>query len=111
ERGEYDAIVLAAAGLRRLGLEKHISERLPADVFPPAVSQGAIGVCVRTDDAEASRWLRKLGEQVAQDLLSKGAAKLMAEERERAKVTPFVSGPEAPQASSGNELWRRVEEP
>jgi len=180
ERGEYDAIVLAAAGLRRLGLEKHISERLPADVFPPAVSQGAIGVCVRTDDAEASRWLRRLddpasrlattaerallrtieggcqvplgalgtlrdnvlhlqaavcaldgstllrsqaelaaslinatrlGEQVAQDLLSQGAAKLMAEERERAKVTPFVSGPEAPQASSGNEFWRRVEEP
>jgi len=60
ERGEYEAIVLAAAGLRRLGLEGHISELLPADIFPPAVSQGAIGVCVRTEDAEAARWVRRL---------------------------------------------------
>jgi hydroxymethylbilane synthase len=60
ERGEYEAIILATAGLRRLGLEQHIAQRLPADLFPPAVSQGAIGVCVRTDDAEASRWLRRL---------------------------------------------------
>ncbi|HVC31627.1 MAG TPA: hydroxymethylbilane synthase, partial [Steroidobacteraceae bacterium] len=43
ERGDYDAIVLAAAGLKRLGLEQRITQRLSADEFPPAVSQGAIG--------------------------------------------------------------------
>ena len=60
ERGDYDAIVLAAAGLKRLGLEKRICERLsPAD-FPPAVSQGAIGICARTADSNTRRWLSRL---------------------------------------------------
>jgi hydroxymethylbilane synthase len=58
--GDYDAIILAAAGLRRLELEQHISELLPVAEFPPAVSQGAIGVCMRTGDVEAGRWLQKL---------------------------------------------------
>jgi hydroxymethylbilane synthase len=60
EDGGYDAIVLAAAGLRRLGLESHISELLPTDDFPPAVSQGVIGVACRSADAETLRWLRPL---------------------------------------------------
>jgi hydroxymethylbilane synthase len=41
QKGEYDAIILAAAGLARLGLEGHITERLDTEVFTPAVSQGA----------------------------------------------------------------------
>jgi hydroxymethylbilane synthase len=65
QRGDYDAIVLAAAGLRRLGLEEHIAELLLTDDFPPAVSQGAIGVCTRADDAEALRWLRPLDDEAA----------------------------------------------
>jgi hydroxymethylbilane synthase len=60
EKGEYDAIILATAGLKRLGLESHISSRLPTREFPSAVSQGAIGICARGDDAEAARWLRAL---------------------------------------------------
>jgi hydroxymethylbilane synthase len=60
KQGDYDAIILATAGLRRLGLDGHICEKLSLDEFPPAVSQGAIGVCVRTGDTEASRWLQKL---------------------------------------------------
>jgi hydroxymethylbilane synthase len=60
QNGDYDAIILASAGLQRLGLEQHISERLSPVDFPPAVSQGAIGVCIRTDDAGAARWLQKL---------------------------------------------------
>jgi hydroxymethylbilane synthase len=63
--GDYDAIILAAAGLRRLGLERHISELLPTDDFPPAVSQGVIGVACRADDAETLRWLRPLDDQAA----------------------------------------------
>jgi hydroxymethylbilane synthase len=65
KNGDYDAIILAAAGLRRLGLEQNISELLPLEEFPPAVSQGAIGVCMRTDDAEAARWLQKLDDRAS----------------------------------------------
>lgn len=51
EAGEFDAIVLAVAGLNRLGLEELISEYLPADEFPPAPGQGAVAVQVRGDDS------------------------------------------------------------
>jgi len=57
---DYDAIVLAAAGLQRLGLEQRITERLSAEEFPPAVSQGAIGVCTRAGDRHSSQWLLPL---------------------------------------------------
>jgi hydroxymethylbilane synthase len=60
KNGDYDAIILAAAGLRRLELDQHISELLSLEEFPPAVSQGAIGVCMRTGDTEVARWLQKL---------------------------------------------------
>lgn len=63
--GDYDAVVLATAGLARLGLEQHISERLPPQDFPPAVSQGAIGVCARSDDEAALRWLKSLDDPAA----------------------------------------------
>lgn len=59
-KGDYDAIILAAAGLRRLGLEGNVSQYLPAEVFPPAVSQGVIGVCARASDTETLRWLQAL---------------------------------------------------
>ncbi|WP_406208750.1 hydroxymethylbilane synthase [Kitasatospora sp. NBC_01560] len=44
-----DAVVLAAAGLRRLGLESAIGELLPLDLFPPSPGQGALGIQVRED--------------------------------------------------------------
>jgi hydroxymethylbilane synthase len=50
--GEYDAIVLAQAGLTRLGLQAHISEVLSLDVMLPAPGQGALAVQCRADDAE-----------------------------------------------------------
>jgi hydroxymethylbilane synthase len=58
--GHYDAIILAAAGLHRLGLAQHVAQLLSPESFPPAVSQGAIGVCTRVDDSEAVRWLAPL---------------------------------------------------
>jgi hydroxymethylbilane synthase len=65
KEGDYDAIVLAAAGLSRLTLQQHISELLSLTDFPPAVSQGAIGVCARLDDAETLRWLEPLDDREA----------------------------------------------
>ncbi|MGH2460524.1 MAG: hydroxymethylbilane synthase [Chloroflexota bacterium] len=51
--GDYDAIVLAVAGLERLGRAAEISERLPIDLCLPDAGQGIIGVQVRADDREA----------------------------------------------------------
>lgn len=51
QRGDLDAVVLAGAGLRRLGLEKHISELLGPEVMLPAPGQGALAVEVRDADA------------------------------------------------------------
>ena len=48
--GQYDAIVLAGAGLVRLGLEKHVTEWLSLDVMLPAPGQGALAVQCRADD-------------------------------------------------------------
>lgn len=48
--GQYDAIILAGAGLTRLGLESHVTEWLPLDVMLPAPGQGALAVQCRTDD-------------------------------------------------------------
>jgi hydroxymethylbilane synthase len=49
--GEYEAIVLAAAGVLRLGLGEHITEYLPMEVMLPAPGQGAIAVQCRADDS------------------------------------------------------------
>ena len=51
ESGEFDAIILAAAGLNRLGRTERVREVLPVDVMCPAVGQGALGVEARADDA------------------------------------------------------------
>ena len=55
--GEYDAIVLAQAGLLRLGLQAHISEVFPLEVMLPAPGQGALAVQCRADDEETQRLL------------------------------------------------------
>jgi hydroxymethylbilane synthase len=65
QSGAYDAIILATAGLKRLGLEGHITCELAVEDFPPAVSQGAIGVCVRADDHHAQRWVSALDDRGA----------------------------------------------
>ena len=59
-RGEFDAIILAAAGLKRLGLDRHIAAYLPPEEFTPAVSQGAIGVVSRADDERSATWGARL---------------------------------------------------
>ncbi|MBT8395973.1 MAG: hydroxymethylbilane synthase [Gemmatimonadetes bacterium] len=60
DEGQYDAVVLAAAGVKRLGLEHRISFYLPLDEFLPAVSQGAVAVQTRSGDAPVSRWVGAL---------------------------------------------------
>ncbi len=58
--GEYDAILLAGAGLVRLGLEEYISQWLPLEVMAPAPGQGALAVQCRRDDEITLRILAVL---------------------------------------------------
>jgi hydroxymethylbilane synthase len=55
DNDEVDALVLAAAGLERLGLASRIDERLDPAVVPPSPGQGALAVQVRADDAATRR--------------------------------------------------------
>jgi hydroxymethylbilane synthase len=52
EEGRYDAIILAAAGLRRLGWEAKITEYIPEEMSLPAIGQGALGIEIRVDDMD-----------------------------------------------------------
>jgi hydroxymethylbilane synthase len=58
--GQYDAILLAEAGLRRLGLEDRITALLPISAMLPAVGQGALGIEARSDDTETLQTLGHL---------------------------------------------------
>ncbi|GAA2759460.1 hydroxymethylbilane synthase [Actinopolymorpha rutila] len=58
-----DAVVLAAAGLRRLGLDDAIGELLPLDLFPPSPGQGALGIQVRADSTELREILSTVGDK------------------------------------------------
>ena len=58
--GDYDAIVLAQAGLTRLGLEAHISDVFPLDVMLPAPGQGALAVQCRANDTETLELLASI---------------------------------------------------
>ena len=50
--GQYDAIILASVGLKRLSLEHRITQYIGTDLMLPAVGQGAIGIESRTDDKQ-----------------------------------------------------------
>jgi len=58
--GKLDAVVLAWAGLHRLGLHEHVTQRLAPPSFLPAVGQGALGIECRRDDRITSDFLRPL---------------------------------------------------
>jgi hydroxymethylbilane synthase len=58
--GDFDAIILAAAGLKRLGLEQHVSEYFSTHQMLPAAGQGALGIECRSDDLELKKILNIL---------------------------------------------------
>jgi hydroxymethylbilane synthase len=65
DQGEYDALVLAAAGLRRLGFESRISATLPAAACVPAPGQGIVAVETRANDASTRQWLTSIDDAAA----------------------------------------------
>src|SRR2546423_4954661 len=60
DAGEFDAIILACAGLRRLGFGARISAAIETEEMLPAVSQGALGIETRADDAETIALVSRL---------------------------------------------------
>ncbi|WP_445372397.1 hydroxymethylbilane synthase [Methylomonas sp. HW2-6] len=63
DAGEYDAIILASAGLKRLNLAERITARLLPEESLPAMGQGAIGIECRIDDAEIHQYLKVLHDE------------------------------------------------
>jgi hydroxymethylbilane synthase len=70
ENGALDAIVLACAGLVRLGLESRITTRLEPETMLPAVAQGAIGIECRGDDARTSALVSALDDAATHTALA-----------------------------------------
>src|SRR6185295_13653544 len=65
DSGQHAALVLAAAGLRRLGFTSRISLTLPASVCVPAPGQGIVAIEVREDDAEVQSLVAKVSDKDA----------------------------------------------
>lgn len=89
--GEYDAVLLAAAGIARLGLEHEVVEWLDADVLVPAPGQGALAVQSRADDAATLELLAVIDDRAAR----------MATTAERTFLRALGAGCTAPVAAYG----------
>jgi hydroxymethylbilane synthase len=101
DAGEFDAIILAAAGLQRLGLADRIAQVLQPDFSLPAIGQGAIGVECRSNDAKVHNLLAVLDDPPTRLRLT----------AERAFNTRLQGGCQVPIAGyavlEGDELWLR----
>jgi hydroxymethylbilane synthase len=101
DEGQYDAIILAAAGLSRLGLASRIRGTLAAEVSLPAAGQGALGIEARADRPEVAAWMAPLGDAA-------GAACVRAE---RATSRALAGSCEVPLGAyamvDNGELWLR----
>ena len=67
DEGQYDAIILAVAGLERLGMGDRVHQHLPAEVSLHAVGQGALGIECRADDAEILALIKTLENRASTD--------------------------------------------
>ncbi len=102
DNGDYDAIILAVAGLKRLDLEARIGYAMPADVSLPAVGQGAVGIECRLDDERTRALLAPLNHDET-------AIRVSAE---RAMNTRLEGGCQVPIGSyaeiNNGEIWLRA---
>jgi len=102
DAGEYDAIILASAGLIRLGLQERIAQRLEFDDSLPAGGQGAVGIELRGDDAATLQRIRPLHHE----------ASALCVAAERAVTARLDGGCQVPiachaQYVEAHELWLR----
>lgn len=66
EEGQFDAIILASAGLERMGWQERVTEYLEADVCLPAVGQGILGIESRAEDTELNELLSALNDKTTE---------------------------------------------
>ncbi len=98
---EYDAIILASAGLKRLGLGERITKGLDSTESLPAIGQGAIGIECRIDDAEIHAYLKVLHDEET-------SLRVRAERAMNARLNGGCQVPIAGFAEiKGNKLWLR----
>lgn len=98
---EYDAIILASAGLKRLGLGKRITKGLDSTESLPAIGQGAIGIECRIDDAEIHAYLKVLHDEET-------SLRVRAERAMNARLNGGCQVPIAGFAEiKGDKLWLR----
>lgn len=60
DAGNYDAIILAASGLKRLGFDDRIRTEIPPEECLPAIGQGVLGIEIRSDDEQLREWIAPL---------------------------------------------------
>jgi hydroxymethylbilane synthase len=99
KEGKYDAILLAAAGVRRLGLTEHVRQYLDPAFCLPAIGQGALGLEVRRGDAAMKKVLAHFNHPPT-------AAPVTAE---RAFMARMEGGCQVPIAAHGRIVRRRLE--
>src|SRR5699024_10869273 len=103
DAGEFEAIILATSGLRRLGLGERVTMELPPEISLPACGQGALGIECRTDDPTLLELLAPLDHPAT-------ATRVRAE---RAMNTRLEGGCQVPIAGhalleqGGRTLWLR----
>jgi len=101
DAGEFDAIILASAGLKRLGMATRIAQVLPETLCLPAVGQGAVGIECRSDDATVNDLIAALDHPVTRQRVS----------AERAMNAALQGGCQVPIAGyavqEGGELYLR----
>ena len=98
ENGDYDAIVLAATGLERLGLERHISQQFSIDEMLPATAQGVLGVeCLATRD-DIRSVLTAINDDIATDTTA----------AERAVARELQASCQSPEASFAESDGKRI---
>lgn len=100
--GQFDAILLAAAGLKRLGLQDRIRHELAPEVSLPAVGQGAVGIECRAGDAQTIALLAPLNDPDTWDRVV--AERAMNRRLEGGCQVPIAGYAEL----QGDELWLRA---
>lgn len=102
DEGQYDAIVLATAGLLRLEMAARIRQRIPVELLLPAAGQGAVGIECRAEDQRSLAYIKVLHDRVSGAVVA----------AERAVNRRLQGGCQVPVASyaelDGNELYLRA---
>ncbi len=78
DEGQYEAIVLAAAGLRRLGWEERIRQLIPVETMCPAAGQGALAIETRDESSPIEQVVRKLDDAASRAAITAERAALSA---------------------------------